>query len=540
MSFAKLIVVAGPNKGAAYFLNEGENTLGRGEDNAIVLSSGKVSKKHCTLMVGKQKVELVDNGSSNGTFVNGVLVKKKILQNREKISVGPFVLEFLQATKQLAKVHSDLQGIGAIGATDAIGASIDNNLSMDNSLKSANDNSQGILAKYKRKFDDLALPVFYDFHTRHDWATILVSMFVIFVVMNLGFTVYPVLEKSREEVLREAEARAIYIANQIANLNRNYIAENKEAYLSVEFAEADLNVKEAVIINLESRIMAPGTRLNESYNHPYVLKYRELIKKDQRFWKTIKHREENDTVVVVSPIMVLSKAKGINVPGAIAVVVFSTAGVALDSGTIGVIYFEAFCYSLLIGVVFLYLAFQVTMHPLRVLNDNMDSVLKGNAESVEKKFQNEALDQLIDTINSALSRIPKNDETATTVAATDNEQLIADNLIKSIQMMAEKLPFPAMILDGELRVKFLNSAFEEVSGIHAMNAVGDVIDNVSRDEAFPGLIKDLVSKAINTPNEGVSEEYEFSSGNHKITATAISGLPGKVEVHLFVAEKVEG
>ena len=85
MSAAKLMVVAGPNKGATYFLNEGENTVGRTPDNTIVLASTQVSKRHCAFVVKGRKVELQDIGSSNGTFVNGVLVKKKNLENRDKL-----------------------------------------------------------------------------------------------------------------------------------------------------------------------------------------------------------------------------------------------------------------------------------------------------------------------------------------------------------------------------------------------------------------------------------------------------------------------
>lgn len=531
------MVVAGPNKGATYFLADGENSVGRAPDNMIVLASGQVSKKHCVFNVREKSVEVLDAGSSNGTFVNGVLVKKKVLQNREKISVGPFVLEFLAAptVPSVRQANTALpMGLG----TPGVGVAIENH-SMGSADLGAGE-PDGLLEKYKKKFDDIVLPVFFDLHKRHDWTTLLVAMFVIFLVLNLGFTVYPLIERSQEEVLREAENRAVYIANQISNLNRVNIAENKEANLSVEFAEADLNVKEAVIINLESRIMAPGARLNESYNHPYVLKYRDSLQKSQNNWKTFKQRQPDQTVVVVSPIMILSKTKGINVPAAISVVVFSTAGVSLDSGTIGVIYFEAFCYSLFLGVFLLYLVYQMTMRPLRILNDDMDNVLKGNAEAVDKKFQNEDLDNLIDTINSALSRIPKGDGNAATVTATENEQLVADNMIRSIQNIAEKMHHGVMILDSELRVKFLNHTFEEASGIHSANSIGEVIDNVSRDQAFPGLIKDMVTKANAALNEGITEDYEFPSGDHKITVTAISGLPGKVEAYLFVAEKSEG
>ena len=46
----KLISISGANRGQSYVLSE-KTTLGRKEDNNIVLSSSKISKNHCVLEI---------------------------------------------------------------------------------------------------------------------------------------------------------------------------------------------------------------------------------------------------------------------------------------------------------------------------------------------------------------------------------------------------------------------------------------------------------------------------------------------------------
>lgn len=171
------------------------------------------------------------------------------------------------------------------------------------------------------------------------------------------------------------------------------------------------------------------------------------------------------------------------------------------------------------------------------LNDDMDKALKGEIESVEKKYKNEIIDQLIDTVNSALSRIPKSgsDTGAVNAGGGGDEQAIVDNLMSSIEYMTGISKQPLMVLDNEMRVRSANNAFEELTGIRG--AVGEVIDTVSRDESFPSLVKEMAEKAAAAAGEDTLEEYDFPSGPHKIHAQAVRGVPGKTEAYLFFFEK---
>jgi len=56
-------------------LGEGEVVIGRSSYCSLVLDNETLSRVHASLRVVDDGIELVDMGSSNGTFVNGVAIK---------------------------------------------------------------------------------------------------------------------------------------------------------------------------------------------------------------------------------------------------------------------------------------------------------------------------------------------------------------------------------------------------------------------------------------------------------------------------------
>lgn len=67
----ELAVVAGPAAGERFVLGPGEVTLGRGRRSDITLSDDEVSRHHVTFAVAADGVAVTDEGSSNGTRVEG-------------------------------------------------------------------------------------------------------------------------------------------------------------------------------------------------------------------------------------------------------------------------------------------------------------------------------------------------------------------------------------------------------------------------------------------------------------------------------------
>ena len=86
--------------GKIFILKNRKITIGRSEDNDIVLHDPRASKHHCEInidMSGDLKVDVItiaDMFSTNGTFLNGKVVEHSILQFGDKIGLGSSILLF--------------------------------------------------------------------------------------------------------------------------------------------------------------------------------------------------------------------------------------------------------------------------------------------------------------------------------------------------------------------------------------------------------------------------------------------------------------
>jgi len=109
----KVAVLDGPLKGGVFRDWDGALTIGRGLENNVVLLDDAVSSKHARIVCEGGEYLLEDLGSSNGTFINGVKVRREKLSNGQKVKVGVSTLSFEMV--DLAKQRRTLK-FAAIGA----------------------------------------------------------------------------------------------------------------------------------------------------------------------------------------------------------------------------------------------------------------------------------------------------------------------------------------------------------------------------------------------------------------------------------------
>lgn len=76
-------------------VSEGDYTIGRAQGNNLQLEDGAVSSQHAVVNVKRSPymeaifdIEISDLGSTNGTYVNGVVVKKQRLKHSDQIRIG--------------------------------------------------------------------------------------------------------------------------------------------------------------------------------------------------------------------------------------------------------------------------------------------------------------------------------------------------------------------------------------------------------------------------------------------------------------------
>lgn len=94
---AKLIErAANPAERREIPITKDEFLIGRGPDCDLQLGVSAVSRHHCLVRVRGGEAQLVDLGSSNGTFLNGQRVRSQaVLHNGDELTVGPFHFDVL-------------------------------------------------------------------------------------------------------------------------------------------------------------------------------------------------------------------------------------------------------------------------------------------------------------------------------------------------------------------------------------------------------------------------------------------------------------
>lgn len=96
----RLVMVVGPTPGAEFPLEGERFTIGRSEDATISINHSSVSRLHADLIsLGNGRYEVVDRQSANGVRINGVELKRGLLEAGDALELGDVRLRFVAAGK---------------------------------------------------------------------------------------------------------------------------------------------------------------------------------------------------------------------------------------------------------------------------------------------------------------------------------------------------------------------------------------------------------------------------------------------------------
>ena len=105
----KLLALSGPLRSKAFDLNEEVLSVGREAGASILIDHKSVSRRHCVFRSEGMTYRISDEGSRNGTFVNGERVEERVLCHGDRIMVGNSSFMFLTRDEDFASLLSDVR-----------------------------------------------------------------------------------------------------------------------------------------------------------------------------------------------------------------------------------------------------------------------------------------------------------------------------------------------------------------------------------------------------------------------------------------------
>jgi len=84
----RLLFIDGPRQGEEVVLRKAVTTLGRALDNDIIFETGDVSRHHARLEFAGQGLKVIDLDSTNGTRVNGKVIRSHAVQVGDEVTFG--------------------------------------------------------------------------------------------------------------------------------------------------------------------------------------------------------------------------------------------------------------------------------------------------------------------------------------------------------------------------------------------------------------------------------------------------------------------
>jgi len=97
-----------------FSLRGDEIWIGKLLENNLVLSDDTISRRHCRLVRSRNTYKVIDNKSTNGTFVNGKKISEKELVEGDTISIGQTHLKFVPHKREATFQDIDDQKISMV------------------------------------------------------------------------------------------------------------------------------------------------------------------------------------------------------------------------------------------------------------------------------------------------------------------------------------------------------------------------------------------------------------------------------------------
>lgn len=519
----KIKVLKGPNNISNFDLKFGDNILGRSPNCDICIPSPGLSKQHAKITISDNGVYITDQGSTNGTFVNGIKITSQRIKVGDRIGLFDVLLTIeKQAQKEI------------ISPDFTSGTSISGNLTSGNlALKPdgfPQSHGQSVpvsqieapkdLASLSQTYvENVMLPGVYKLAEVIEFKWLVGLFIIVFAVITTSFAVIPMLNITKESIQVEGQRRALSIARSIVLGYERAVQDGTEGTFSSRIIDREPGVQRYFIVSsTDGTVLAPPSSAGRRPDEPFVHTAR---KSDQEITSQI----SSELIGAAIPIKSLDKETGSIRVFAHAVVLYNIGALAVSSDRIISLFVQVLLITLVTGALIYFFLYKLIEYPIKVISHQVDQALQNGQTHAQVNYLFPELQNLISNINTLINRMSTQNRSENT---TDRSQ-------EAFQLV-EKYPLASIAIDANNTIVAYNNDFSNLVGLAGQRLSGQTINSLN-DQALILNFSDLISSSITNGHTSEDSELEFNGKFMQIVLVPIFDEKGVKYYFIFFKNK---
>ena len=500
----KLVVVGGKFRGKEFVLEEGESIIGRDSGCDIHIPIEGVSSRHCSINVASDSCYVADMGSSNGTFVNGKMIKRKTVENGDKIALPDIIIQVVLVEEKKIIIRK----------------TSDENVNNAESYFKGGIPPKALPLKLLWIFKYKCMSFLYGINEEYEWKSLLGILLSIFVVVSISAAVFPIIKDSQYILLKEVAERGKHYVGEIVRSNREALRKNQIQKLDTAFLSKEKSVKEYRLYDLEGRIVRPNELLNEYISKPFYVQVKSFYEKNRYQDRVYLKKLPNGVIGVGKIIKSYNPNLGQIEPLAIIALKFSPTSLQLEGAFERKAYVESLITMILGAIFFFLIIYYLTLRPLEEMRFQLEEAMDGNRKIIESKWIMSELDPLKNSINALLRRVRDLSNEGGDEFEEDESD---EDYIATLQEFMKGSGVPVIILDSDKNIVSVNNLAEDLSGIRENSSQGVNILEVAREKGLAATIVELCDASANENGRSNQGEYELVGQIYKIYVNSLMG-----------------
>jgi pSer/pThr/pTyr-binding forkhead associated (FHA) protein len=504
----KIVAVGGKLRGQEFILKDGENIIGRSSDVDYPLAVEGVSKRHMSITVNGDTAFIEDLGSSNGTFVNGKLIKKMTVKNQDKIALPNVIFQLVHVKEKKIVVKKKV-------------AKVQDSQEETQSL-SDEPMPEGPLSKLRHLFKHKIMPILYGFNESYEWRVLIGIILFIFIAINISLVITPVLKTSNQILDREIELRGESYADEVARANNTELSRKNFDRIDTSFLEKVPDIVSYELFDLEGRIIRPVTKQNSYINDPFSVYVKNEISSKLESGisklpvKTLGEGERG----IGRAIKAYDSRTGREEAVGFISIRFAPRSLGLAASNNLKSYLEALTTSALVAVIFFGMFYYLSTRPIEEMKMQIENVLRGKQKELESKLLMEEVRPLRNSINSILQRMRElqSNESGEFAEVEDDAPYL-----RTLEEFIRGAMGPALILNQDKIIHVINSEGEDLTGLREASSKGSSLLDSLRDQGFAATVIDLCDKSATNSGCNQQETYDISGRAHQINVVSLLG-----------------